>query len=158
MKAKVTKLTSSNSDCDGAEDVDKVLRACGRKDPLFKHASTDPFANIEVKRVFTAEAMVGVKKRQADRDKEEEAKMKKAAAAATQEGGGDRALHSFFKDTPAQRKIHTPSFQTVGRNQRALLNPADRMVSEYVWTSVVLSLMKKSFCCAIYFILWCAIH
>jgi hypothetical protein len=123
MKAKVTRLNGTEEDAEGA---DRVLRPCGEKEDMFKYDCDDPFANIEIKRVFTAEAAEGVKRRQVGKE-EEAARVRKTRTSGAQEGGAG-ASSNLSSPSPAKRNIYTPSFQTVGRNQRDLLNPADRMV------------------------------
>lgn len=130
MKAKVAILNSSED----ARTVDRVGRPCAKKPAMFKHDPEDPFAHIDVTRVYTAEAVAGVKKRQSDK----EAEMNKAALSAQEQEEEDRALNAFFNATSLpsspgkhKRNVQTPDFQTVSRSQRAFLNPAERMVRIY---------------------------
>lgn len=112
---------------EGEDVTDKVIRPCSRKLDIFKdeRIMEDPFANVEVERAFTAE--VAKTKRQLDIDKRE--KELKVSAIEIDEGAkNEMEVPIFFQNTsPTQRRIQTPKFQTVDRDQRILLNPADRM-------------------------------
>ena len=111
MKAKVTKLMKDEA------AVEKVIRPCGRKLHAFKAESDDPFANVEVKRILTAEVAKEVEKRLCDR-----------RGCPNESGRNNLQQEDSFT---ALRCVHTPKFQTVERDHRALLNPADRMVLPY---------------------------
>jgi hypothetical protein len=150
MKAKVSKMG------DGGSGVDRVVRPCGRKldKEIFQYDRSDPFASIEVHRAFTAEAVVGLRQRQAQRaeaqckvthkrgdervDQKDES-VQQPYTGRSQQLEPVSARHRlqevtrppFFRvDSATQGNINsTPGFQAVGRNHRDLLNRADRMVS-----------------------------
>jgi hypothetical protein len=135
-KAKVNKLDKSG---DGAvENVGKVSRPCSKTVELFQHDRDDPFANIHVCRAYTAEAVAGVKQREADRAALALALSHPREHALGRGSTGVEAAAAPPRPVPDQQgpsssqrgdRDATPNFQTVSRNQRDLLNPADRMVS-----------------------------
>lgn len=120
MKAKVNKVKSNQ-----VTETDRVVRHCDKLVKVFANDCKDPFANVNITRVFTAQALEADKRR---RDATQEVKTEK-------DGGAELGLGCTLLGTaPVPRKA-TPSFQLVERNPRSLLNPADRMVNSKLHTT-----------------------
>jgi len=145
LRAKVTKAA------DGANSasVDRVIRPCGKRidtTDIFQYDCNDPFASVEVRRAFTAEAAVGLQQRQVERANaqhkqslkqtvggEGREQVKDVAVKQSATGSQKARAHKLPQgsahlsaDSTVPRSM-TPNFQAVGRNHRDLLNPADRM-------------------------------
>lgn len=131
-KAKVTEF-DDHKDANGGC---KVVKPCGRKlghtmsRRRHQSESEDPFARVELKKLFTAEAAEGARRRLAHRV---ETQKVSESAVNLEEPRKNTCLlpDQSPPSSPLHSNIYTPSFQTVGRNQRELLNPADRMVCQY---------------------------